>query len=47
MVNFLICMVAIYFQDLQFYRLALGPEKWKIFWDFTYFEKALKLQIFQ
>ena len=43
---FLICMVAIYFQDLQFYRLALGPEKWKIFWDFTYFEKALKLQIF-
>jgi membrane glycosyltransferase len=43
---FLICMVMIYFQDLQFYRLALGPEKWKIFWEYAYFQKALKLQIF-
>ncbi|MBL0264290.1 MAG: glucans biosynthesis glucosyltransferase MdoH [Leptospiraceae bacterium] len=43
---FILCMVLVYFQDLQFYRLALGPEKWKDFWGHTYFEKALKLQIF-
>lgn len=43
---FLICIVFVYLEDLQFYRLALGPEKWKAFWDFVYFEKAVKLQIF-
>lgn len=43
---FLICMVLIYIQDLHFYRLALGPEKWKTFLGYTYFEKALKLQAF-
>lgn len=43
---FLVCIVFVYVEDLQFYRLALGPEKWKAFWDFIYFGKALKLQIF-
>ncbi|HMV43322.1 MAG TPA: glucans biosynthesis glucosyltransferase MdoH [Leptospiraceae bacterium] len=43
---FLVCTVFIYIEDLQFYRLALGPEKWKFFWNFIYFNKALKLQIF-
>jgi len=43
---FLICIIFVYLEDLQFYRLALGPEKWKAFWDFVYFGKAVKLQIF-
>ncbi len=43
---FLVCIILVYLQDLQFYRLALGPEKWKIFWEYIYSGKALKLQIF-
>jgi membrane glycosyltransferase len=43
---FLTGIIFVYLEDLQFYRLALGPEKWKNFWDFIYFSKALKLQIF-
>lgn len=43
---FLVSIVFVYLEDLQFYRLALGHEKWKSFWNFIYFGKALKLQIF-
>ena len=43
---FLVCIFFVYIEDLRFYRLALGPERWKEFWDFIYFSKAVKLQVF-
>ncbi len=43
---YLIGMFFIYKEDLQFFRLSLGPEKWQEFWNKIYWQKGLSLQIY-
>lgn len=43
---FLIGTVLLYVEDIQFFRLSMGPQEWKVFWDSIYFETALNVSLY-